>query len=117
MLSTRASKNLLWSFAFFGFLLVLGSLLNVAVEKANYGFMPVEVNNCTEYLVLDADHVCSGPSIHLRFLDDRFYFDDSIYSAGDVGIGLGNLGVMGTVFIMTGLTLFSKRKKYDRSLI
>ena len=113
MLTARACKYLLVSFALSASLLLGGALANQLAQAVNHGYMPVEMSTgmCPEGLVIDDNHVCYSPSMNLAVLDDWFYYDGMIYSPGDGGIVLGQYGTMTTIIAMGVVAIPFRRRK------
>lgn len=102
MLTPREIKNFLLSFVLSGALLLFGGALNQVAIAFNSGLMPVEFKNCPAGYLINTEHNCAGPESHLRFLDDWIYYDDIIYSPGDIGMMLGQAGTVFTLMSLLG---------------
>ncbi len=99
--------------------MVLGAFMNLSVERANKGFMPVVGIECTRYpdAVIDEVHVCAGSRMnHLLWLADRFQIATRIYSLGDiVGMLIGvpmAYGAGALVLLSLPLLLIEKIWRY-----
>lgn len=109
-MNLRTYKYLLRGFVLGTALFTIGALSNIGVEYINYGYMPVEIEGCSENLMLDNVHICAGNDTRLRLLDDWIYTKHNIISPGDIGI-VGGEGSLGLMLLVTGiLVLINKRK-------
>ena len=110
-MNLRTYKTLLCGFLLSTILFVIGAATNVGVQHINYGYMPVEIEGCTQGIILDHTHMCAGDDTRLRLLDDCIYVKNSIISLGDIGIISGEVGSSLMLLITGILVLIDSRKQ------
>ncbi len=75
-----------------------GMALNLLVEVANNGYMPVMLAGCPPGMRFDDMHVCASAGTRLVFLCDYIRVGNDIQSPGDLAVGYGILiGIPSTV--------------------
>jgi len=101
--------------------ILFGAVLNFGVMSLNHDRMPVAILGCPEGYILDVSHAFAGPSTHLTVLSDCIYYDDSIYSLGDLFLYLGqamtfclfvSLGIYGLYLLIRKLIKRRRRIKH-----
>lgn len=99
---------------FLGFVIAfLGGYMNFFVERANYGRMPVFMDNCFGWdgVVIDSRHYCAMANTHFAGLADWISIWGYSVSPGDIFMIIGRTLLFGfaVVFIISAL-----RRRYKK---